>query len=285
MRKCIFLSILFSINFCFAQVIKTKNIDSGGSGHYQSIAVMEKSLPNFTIYKPKTLKQATKIEGKLPLIVWANGGCMDSSINHERFLSELASHGYIIIAIGKLQMNTKEREHKPTPDEQLLVALDWIVKQSESKASDYYESIDLKKIAAAGMSCGGAQTLNIAGNNLIKTYMLFNSGMGEMTMASASSNSLKKLNGPILYVLGGPSDIAYDNAVIDYNRIKKVPVVLASHPTSGHQGTFAESFGGSFARFALDWLNWQFKGIDRSNIFIGGDLESYDNWSIQSKQF
>ena len=37
--------------------------------------------------------------------------------------------------------------------------------------------------------------------------------------------------------------------------------------------------------FALDWLNWQFKGVDRSNIFIDGDLKSYDNWSIQSKQF
>jgi len=269
----------------FGQIMHSKIIDNGGSGPYKAVAVTEKTLPNFAVYRPLDIKRATKKEGKLPIIVWANGGCMDSSIHHERLLTEVASHGYLIIAIGKLQMTVEEREHKSTPDKELLQGIDWITNQVKDKKSEYYQIADVGKIAACGMSCGGAQTLGIANDKRIKTYMIFNAGMGDMKMAGASKASLKSLHGNIVYIVGGESDIAYQNALLDYERINHVPVAFASHNTAGHGGTFAEEFGGSFARMAIDWLDWQFKEVDNSKVFLKSDLVEYEGWTMKAKNF
>ncbi|MFO7673775.1 MAG: hypothetical protein R6V74_08720, partial [Lutibacter sp.] len=71
----------------FGQIEKTKIIDNGGSGPYKAIAASEKTLPNFVVYRPQDIKLATKTAGELPILVWANGGCMNSSIHHERLLT------------------------------------------------------------------------------------------------------------------------------------------------------------------------------------------------------
>lgn len=269
----------------FSQVVKKKIIDNGGSGPYKAFAATEKTLPDFVVYRPENIKKAVKKEGKLPVMVWANGGCMNSSIHQERLLSELASHGYIIVAIGALQMTVEERKHESTPDDELLKALDWIEKQARTKGSDYYNKVNLDKMAAGGHSCGGAQTLRIADDARIKTYLILNAGMGNMTMAGASSESLEKLHAPIIYMIGGKSDVAYENAILDYDRINHVPVVFADHTTAGHGATFSEEYGGSFARMALDWLDWQFKNKDNSAIFLEKDLSKYPGWKIDRKNF
>ena len=269
----------------FGQVIKTKAVDSGGSGPYKAIAATEKSLPDFVVYRPENIKAAVKEEGKLPILVWANGGCMNSSIHHEKLLTEVASHGYIIVAIGTLQMTVEERIHEHTPDDELLKALDWISDQAKTKGTDYFKNVDLTKIAAGGQSCGGAQVLRVADDSRIKTYMIFNAGMGDMTMAGASTKSLKNLHGDIIYIIGGESDVAYANAIIDYERIDHVPVVFVNHETAGHGGTFAEEYGGSFAKMAMDWLDWQFKGEDNSALFLEKDLSNYPGWTIKNKNF
>ncbi len=32
-------------------------------------------------------------------------------------------------------------------------------------------------------------------------------------------------------------------------------------------------FGGSFAQMALEWLDWQFKNKDNSDVFLDGNLK------------
>jgi len=282
-------SILFVLFLCtqlgFAQITKEKIIDKGGSGPYNAIAVSEKTLPDFVVYRPKNLKHVVNKEGKLPVVVWANGGCMNSSIHVERFLTEVASHGYVIVAIGELQMTLEERVHQHTPDTLLLKAIEWTAKQAKLKGGDYYKMVDLKKIAAAGHSCGGAQVMRIAGDKQITTYMMFNSGMGDMTMAGASKESLKNLHGPVIYLVGGVSDIACNNALLDYERITHVPVAFANLIEGGHGGTFAQEFGGSFAQMTLNWLDWQFKGKDNSALFLQNDLTKYIGWEMKTKNF
>jgi dienelactone hydrolase len=275
----------FTLHVSYAQVTKTKIIGNGSNGDYKAIAVTEKSLPDFVVYRPENINKAVKKEGKLPVIVWANGGCMNSSIHHERLLSEVASHGYIVVAIGKLQMTVEERVHEHTTDTELLKGINWISEQAKTKGSDYYTNVDLDKIAVGGQSCGGAQVMRIADDKRIKTYMMFNSGMGDMTMAGASKESLKLLHGKIIYIEGGESDVAYKNALMDYDRIDHVPVVFANHLTAGHGGTFAEEHGGSFAKMTIDWLDWQFKAKDSSHIFLKNDLTAYPGWTLKSKNF
>ncbi|MBO4753343.1 MAG: alpha/beta fold hydrolase [Bacteroidales bacterium] len=268
------------------QVVKQKVIDEGGTGFLKAVAVKDAGLPDFVIYRPKDINFASVLNGKLPLLMFCNGGCSDSSLGYERMLIEIASQGYVVVALGELQEERGDRPEGHTPSSDLKRGLDWILEQSEIKGSDYYQNIDPERVAAAGHSCGGAQVMANAADPRIKTCLMLNSGMGDMEMADADVESLKMLHGPILYITGGPSDVAYPNAGLDYQRISHVPVAYADHPASGHGGTYGEQGGGEYGRIILDWLDWQLKGKkENARIFLGGDLKNYDGWSIKAKNF
>ena len=288
MKKTIFLLSLLTLWLAQAgaQPLKTKVIDNGGSGQLKAIAVKEAGLPDFVIYRPENLQLARARCGTLPLLVFGNGGCADSSIGYERMLTEIASHGYVVVAIGELQEKRGDRKEGFTPSSDIKRGMDWMIAQNRTKGSDYYQYIDTAKVAAAGHSCGGAQVLANAANPLLKTYLILNAGMGDMTMADASSESLRNVHGPILYVVGGPSDVAYKNAQTDYDRLHHVPVVLANHPASGHGGTYHEPNGGDYGRLVIDWLDWHLKGKKKNaDIFLNGNLADYKGWDIKKKNF
>ncbi len=264
--------------------VKQKTIDNGGSGAYKAEAREEKTFGDAVVYKPVDLKSAVAKEGRLPVLVWANGGCNDTSLPHERMLNEVASHGYIVIALGSMQQRIDDRELKKSPNEQMLQAMDWIAAQSEKKRSSYFGSVDTGKIAVAGQSCGGAQALFVSSDPRVRTTVMVNSGMGEMEMAGASSESLKALHAPILYMPGGESDIAYANAQLDYSRINHVFAAFANHLTAGHVGDFAEPYGGSFARMLIAWLDWQLKAQEeKGDLFMKNKLEGFPEWTMRSK--
>ena len=275
-----------------------KVVEYGGSGPHKAIAAREKTLTDFVVYHPVNMDAAMVTERpaffgqgggkreKLPVLVWCNGGCMDTSIGYENMLSDLASYGYVVVAIGEMQMMAQHEKDQHTPSSMVKKALDWIVQQSQDPASPYFNRIDTDKIAAAGHSCGGAQVLANAADTRLKTYLILNAGMGKMTMADASSKSLKRLHAPILYLVGGTSDVAWQNARMDYKAIRHVPVVLADNTQSGHCGTYEQPCGGDNARMVRAWLDWQLKGKqEHEALFIGGDLKDYPNWTIEHKNF
>ena len=275
-----------------------KVVEYGGSGPHKAIAAREKTLTDFVVYHPVNMDAAMVTERpaffgqgggkreKLPVLVWCNGGCMDTSIGYENMLSDLASYGYVVVAIGEMQMMAQHDKYQHTPSSMVKKALDWIVQQSQDPASPYFNRIDTDKIAAAGHSCGGAQVLANAADTRLKTYLILNAGMGKMTMADASSKSLKRLHAPILYLVGGTSDVAWQNAHMDYKAIRHVPVVLADNTQSGHGGTYEQPCGGDNARMVRAWLDWQLKGKqEHETLFIGGDLKDYPNWTIEHKNF
>ena len=284
-------SLLFALGMVLctsllAQPLKTKNIDNGGTGMFKAIAVKESGMPDFVIYRPKDLMHAHARCGALPLLMFANGGCMDTSIGYERMLTEIASHGYIVMAIGEMQDVRNDRKESHTPSSELKRGLDWIVQQSVTKGSDYYQNIDTARIGAAGHSCGGAQVLANAADARLKTYLILNAGMGDMEMAGASKASLPNMHGPALYIVGGPSDVAFENAQKDYERITDTPVALADHPASGHGGTYEHPYGGDYGRMVIDWLDWQLKGEKaKAAIFLDGKLDKYEGWTIKAKNF
>lgn len=275
-----------------------KVVEYGGNGPHKAIAVREKSLPDFVVYRPLNM-DAAMIEGrprmfetrqlpkkKLPVLVWCNGGCMDTCIGYENMLSEVASYGYVVVAIGEMQMIAQHEKDQHTPSSMVRKALDWIEEQAKTPGSPYYNKIDTDKIAAAGHSCGGAQVLANAADPRLKTYLILNAGMGKMTMADASSKSLKRLHAPILYLVGGKSDVAWQNAQMDYKAIKHVPVVLADNTQSGHGGTYEQPHGGDNARMVKAWLDWQLKGKEENKkLFIDGDLSAYDGFTMMHKNY
>lgn len=273
-------------SLCFAKTAEYKVIDQGGSGPFSAIAATETSLGNYVIYRPKQLTAGQNPSTKLPVMVFANGGCMDTSFPFEHMLSDIASHGYLLIALGKMQNSLDDRPLNKASNSMISNAIDWISAQSVNPLSEFYLSANLEKIAIAGQSCGGAQLLATAADERITSYLMFNSGIGDMTMASADVDSLHNLHAPVIYLVGGPTDIATDNAKLDYQRINHVPIVFANHKTAGHSGTFEQPFGGSFSKLAIKWLDWQLKDKQtNATLFLQGKTADFVNWNIKAKQF
>lgn len=283
--------ILLSFAFMLAAIItiaapSKKIIDEGGSGQYKAEAISSPTLPGFVIYKPQDIAAAVQHTKTLPVLVFANGGCNDTSLPHERLLNDLASYGYLVIALGEMQEDINDRELHKSPNEDMIRAIDWAEKQNENPESPYYHSIDLEHIALGGQSCGGAQVLANCKDARVKTCILLNSGMGNMEMSGASKESLKELHCPILYIIGGESDVAYANAVIDYENIGHVPVAFANQLQAGHGGTFHEPYGGSFSHMLRLWLDWHFKGEKQNkDIFLHNQLDDFPDYTMKAKNF
>ncbi len=280
---CLLLSYLASAG----TVVKQKMIDDGGSGSFKSIAVSEKSLPNFVVYKPQNIPMAVKQNGALPLLIFANGGCNDTSLPHEKMLNDIASYGYIVIALGEMQERIDDRELHKSPNEDMIRAIDWAEKQNKTKNSGYYHSLDMAHIALGGQSCGGAQVMANCGDPRVTTCIMFNSGMGNMEMSGADKQSMKKLHCPVLYIIGGEGDMAYPNAVIDYDKnTDNIPVAFANQLRVGHGGTFHEQYGGSFSIMLRHWLDWQLKNqTSNSDVFLKNRLDEFPDWTMKAKNF
>ena len=327
---------------CFAQTEKTQVIENGGTGPWKSVAVGDASLPTHTIYRPENLKAYVDENGKVPVLLYANGACVNNNLEMSRLLSEVASWGYIVLAIGpyaempddafyaqwkgvvrgwypetkeiaimgngerltpyteeelaaRAAQQEAERKAAPAPapapfrtyPRQLLEALDWLTDQNANAQSEYYHLIDLEKVAATGQSCGGAQVLAVAHDPRIKTCLIFNSGIGEMSMSGASKESLANLHQPMLYLNGGTADVAYENANGDWKRIKELPVVKIS-TIDGHHGTYYEKHAGAYAVAARQWLNWQLKGmVGDSALFMNDEYGKmmHPDWTFDRKNW
>lgn len=269
-----------------AQPAETKIIDNGGSGTFKAIAVKETAMPDFVVYRPKDLLHAHARCGALPVLLFGNGGCADTNVGYERMLNEVASHGYIVVAIGEMQNQLNDRPTGHTESSELIRGLELMLQLNRTKGTEYYHFIDTTRIAAAGHSCGGAQVLCNAGDPRLKTCLILNAGMGDMDMAGASRASLSQLHTPTLYIVGGPSDVAYSNAQKDYDRITHVPVCFANHPASGHGGTYHDRYGGDYGRMVLEWLEWQLRDKnEKAAVFLKGDLKNYHGWELRNKNF
>lgn len=270
---------------------KQIKIEDGGTGSHSAIATESPSLAGMTIYRPKDLSTFGS-ETKLPILLWGNGACANTTEEHKNFLNEIASHGYVILGIGPLDQieSRDETSRQRTQSSQLIAALDWAVAENKRPKSEYLGKFDTSKVAAMGMSCGGLQAIEISGDPRITTSVICNSGVLPSpspmpAMPSLKKEDLKKLHGPVLYIMGGPSDIAYKNAMDDYSRIDHVPIAMTNLDV-GHGGTYRQPHGGEFTRVALAWLDWQLKGSDESSkMFLGEDSElKHDKkWTIETK--
>ncbi len=293
-----------------------KKADQSGTGPYPAIKEVDPTLPDHVIYRPADLSRLGKT--KLGVVAWGNGGCAADGAGGRFHLSEIASHGYLAIASGKILSGpgAPPRPAMPpmpppppnagapgapagmppgippaqTKAASLTEAIDWALAENARKGSPYYGRIDPKQIAVSGWSCGGVQAIEVGSDPRVKTVIIHNSGLFEKgkTMMSAmdiGKESLQKLHTPVIYIIGGPTDIAYPQAVDDFARINHVPIFVAS-TNKGHGGTFVEDNGGIAASVAVSWLDWQLRGDKlASQRFVGKDcgLCKDPKWNVDSK--
>ncbi len=265
-------------------------VEDGGTGPYKAIMKEEPTLDAHTIFVPQDLSAFNK-KHPLPVLVWGNGACRNSPYEHYKFLNEIASHGYIVVATGYMPVEGGQYEGTMSTTQQQIEAMDWVIAQNADKNSPYYKKIDVKNICVAGMSCGGLQTLFNCADKRIKTLMICNSGLFNQQNASSAvggmpmppKSKLKEIHSPVMYMLGGETDIAYGNGMDDFHRINHVPACATNFPV-GHGGTYGQPHGGEYSTVALAWLNWQLKGDKQAaKMFKGADCElsKHEGWTIE----
>ena len=269
----------------------SRTIEDGGTGKYKAIMASDASLPTHTAFRPNDLGQF-RGKLKLPIVAWGNGACANSPWEHVNFLSEIASHGYLVVAIGPMpEEGQKGASGGPTKSPLLIDAIDWAIAQNADKASQYYQKLDTNKIVVAGMSCGGLQALEVATDPRISTVIICNSGLftnpgtARRGMPNVGKDQLARLHTPVLYILGGEKDIAYKNGMDDVQRINHVPI-FAANLDVGHGGTYSKPHGGEFAKVAVSWLQWQLrKDEEAAKMFVGNPsgLANREGWKVEKK--
>ena len=277
--------------------------DSPGTGAYPALKEAVASLPDHVIYRPADLAKLGNT--RLGVLVWGNGACSNDGAGSRMHLAEIASHGYLAIANGRILsgpgappqsapfMSPDGKLPLPQTDAAgLTKAIDWALEENARADSPYFNRIDVHQIAVSGWSCGGIQALRVAADPRVRAVIIHNSGifpegMNPMPGMDMSKNALKALHTPILYVLGGPTDIAYANGMDDFGRIAQVPAMVANLDV-GHGGTFLQLNGGAAATVAVNWLNWQLKGdAIAARLFVGVDcgLCRDPRWQVQRRNF
>ena len=277
--------------------------DTPGTGRFPAIKEEVASLPAHVVYRPKDLAALGAV--KLGVVAWGNGGCSEDGASSRPHLLEIASHGYLVIANGRILSGPGAPPREPRPAGQpgqiqpprtkasdLTDAIDWALAENKRTGSPYFGRIDPTLVALSGWSCGGLQALQMAKDPRVKTMVLHNTGVlndgpGAIPGMDVRKDVLTTLHTPTIYILGGPKDIAYANGMDDFARISHVPVAVANLPV-GHGGTFLEPNGGAAASVAVSWLDWQLRGDMQSGArFVGENcgLCQDAQWSLQRKQF
>src|SRR5262245_43834531 len=220
-----------------------------GSGLYKAVMSEEKGLSAHVAYYPADLgKLGAK---KLPVVVWANGSCLYAGNRYRQYLTEIASHGYLVIAggpMGPVELEVGPQENpavrppgaptpapaqapgpNATPEPRVTTALlkeavDWAVKQNGDASSRFNSKLDLTHIVVMGHSCGGGLAIQEATqDSRISALGIWFSGAG-LTRGS-DPGLVDKIRIPVLIISGTEQlDIAYGNAKSTFERISNAPI-------------------------------------------------------------
>ncbi|KAF2395716.1 hypothetical protein EJ06DRAFT_540240 [Trichodelitschia bisporula] len=246
---------------------------TGGSGPYKASGGAIASFTRHTVFQPKMLP----VGQKLPVILWGNGACSGNGQWFSKFLTEIASHGFVVIANGdpngSLLSGTTAKD---IPD-----AIEWVY---QNAGTGNWTHLDKTRLAAAGQSCGGIQAYSASVDPRIKLTGIFNSGL----IIAENQKYFDRLHAPVGYFLGGESDIAYLNGERDYKTLPaKIPTVKANLPV-GHMATYGDQYGGKFGKAAVAFFKWQLKGDTAAGeLFLNPATSSLtkDGWAIESKNW
>jgi dienelactone hydrolase len=281
------------------------------SGPLPVVLEHDPKLPTHTIYRPATLGPS-----KHGVLVWGEGACVKNGLTFPEFLSEIASHGFVVLADGPPVMpdsnaarggaprgaappNAAPRGQGAAPPgagrggaplsinadgTPLIAAIDWLAREAADGSSRFYQKVDTTRVAAMGMSCGGLMSYNVSADPRIATVGIWNSGL-----LQPDEKIFAGLHSSVIIVTGGESDIAYANGKRDFETMPaRVPVFYGVYPSVGHGGTYNEDNGGAFGVAAVAWLRWQLMndgGATGKGYFVGNacGLCGDAKWKIDSK--
>lgn len=240
-------------------------------------------LPTHTIYYP-----AESGEETLPVLVWGNGACRNDGRAFYRTLTKVASHGFLVIAVG---LNETVGGSPSTTGAQMIEAIDWIESNPDLPIG-LGDRVESHNIAVMGQSCGGLMTLEASRDPRVATIGVINSGVydpatnGGLSLTTMTKDDLVLIHTPALYINGGTNDVAFENSNDDFERIEGVPVFYGVMEGAGHIATHRHRNGGRFAEVITAWLEWQLKDDPQSaSWFVGAECGLCEDpaWTVQKK--
>ena len=116
-----------------AETPQKRIVEDGGTGPYKAVMKEEASLTAHTIFVPQDLSAFDKNK-PLPVLVWGNGACTNSPWEHYKFLNEIASYGYIVVATGFIPMNDEPYRGPMSTTEQQIESMNWVEAQNADPA-------------------------------------------------------------------------------------------------------------------------------------------------------
>jgi len=287
-----------------------------GSGPYKAIMATEAALPEHVVYYPADLSPfAAK---KMPVVIWGNGSCLYAGNRYRQFLTEIASHGYLVITGGPMgeivqevgpQSNPVTRaqgaaDARPpqanasnvqgAPPKRVTVPMlkqgvDWAIAQNTDVSSRFQNKLDLGHIVVMGHSCGGGLAVQLATEDTrLNGLGIWYSGAGLAGARGNDPSSLQKIKGPILLITGDEkNDIAYANGKSTFEAISHTPIFYGWQTDLQHIGTFGAKNAGENGAIAVNWLNWVTRNdANAAKMFRGSacTLCKDASWHIQKKK-
>ena len=220
---------------------------SGSAGAQPAPAFVKETvaaLPGYNVYRPADL--ATR-RAPAPVIVWANGGCVKRDLTWARLFERWAGAGYVVVTIHDPNFKPPKppagaaagtppitataadspeamararagagMQAKETAEAQRK-AIDWAA--AANRTGSYRGKLDLARVVAAGNSCGGISSLNLAASEprVKSVFILSGSSIGPGAKAEAVQPVMSKVRAPAIWVVGGPEDLARAASEMDYS--------------------------------------------------------------------
>lgn len=267
---------------CTASKATGTNVSGSGPHKVTVETNSESGIREGTIYRPTDLGGSEKY----PIFVWGNGACSQNGLSNTAAMGEIASHGYFVISDGTPNGggNRAQTSDWVSMGKPLVAYITWAIAENEKPCSAYYHALDVSKVASNGFSCGGLMSEGAAIDPRITAWGFTSSGL-----TSVDNNHYKKIHAPTLIILGGTSDVAYNNGQNDFKGISAlgIPTLLFSK-NIGHGGDLGSARGGDFTKLNLAWLNWQLKGdtgATGKGVLVGSSCSycSDNAWEVKSK--
>jgi hypothetical protein len=258
--------------------------NASGSGPYDVVVETnsDNGINEGTIFRPADLGGGEAF----PILVWGEGGCSQNGLSNASSMAEIASYGYFVVAdgtpngSGSRPMDSNDIVGMGDP---LIAYIDWAIDENHKPCSAYYHALDTNKVASNGFSCGGLMSTGTSGDPRMTTWGSTSSGTFSVDMALYNA-----VHTPVLIISGGPSDVAYENGLRDYDNISAlgIPIMYFSKDI-GHGGDLFQGGGGDFTKLHLAWLNWQLKGDDGATgmgVLVGAGCSycSDSTWDVRS---
>jgi len=238
------------------------------------------NLTTHTLYWP-----AQWSKGPLPIIAWGNGydsKCSNSSLPYAAFLSEIASHGYFVIAVGNDDIDYPQpdgleilADGRPirTQASALTKAVDWAIAENGRAGSPYEGKLDTSKVAYMGHGCGGQQAMTASSDPRTTTIVVLNAAASfRPDPSEAHKASIAHFEG--WQDEGGVRDVGDAN----FARAQAAgwPMYKAALEGMNHDGAYPGP-DRRWSKAVIAWLDWQLKGARNAATVLNGLRR--DGWS------